>query len=271
MARQTDPAGAATDGGDVDPMQYEVQLRNNAGQLEATLPSALVDDDGLESGQVLAFTPVLDRGSIAFRVQEGVGGHGNERRLRIAGDWDQCYLRFPKAFAVERGLFELVDEKDVALEIERQGELDYLLRTWPPTRPATYSEAEPIEEHTRMLYRNEIDDRHQYRLEFPQSFKDDDVLGLEAEQLVTFRLTVHDGQLATALELDSGADPKVSNVGTVFQTAQGQDPGYSNLGLVFLKPFANGLGYINDRRAKLRMSAYPGRILVEHTGEYETQ
>lgn len=233
-------------------IDYERKMRLNDRQYEITLPAELSDADGLENGDLFAFTPELENNTVAIRatLTDDTGAR-NVRRLRRAGEWDQTYLRFPKVFADERGWGDLLDAGDVQVSIEHADRGEYVLRTWPATKPAFFPTAGETVADT--VIRRFIEVEHggdslawvQYRLEIPSEIAR--AYGIEGGERLAARLTARDGELMLAMDFD--VDPGEvdgSHVRKVFQSSVSRDAGAEgdirNYGVLVPRPYADALG-----------------------------
>jgi hypothetical protein len=259
--------------------QYLVPLRDNAGQLEVTLPSALVDEHGYQPGDPVAFWPRVEDGNVVYDLVDGTGILRNERRLRQAGEYDQTYLRFPREIGIERGLFEAVHAAGHGpkLEIESLAPRTLRLRPRPATTPFESIDpadaiAEPYQKKLVRHYRrgNSWELRH----EFPKSY-----LGDEGDYSVTpgdhaaTRLTTVDGDLAIALDFSDDLDPDATNVRQVYVTdLQPQSGGYDLAHITFSRTFAHALKFVTlDGRAPLEFIPCDDQILVRRAGDVESE
>lgn len=294
----TDPQSDST-------IPYERPLRYNDGQYEFTLPADLANNDGLENGDRFAFLPELQANSIRFRVvldatdeycqakntrgrqcqrqpsdgefcsihadmddverveRQHEGTH--VRRLRRAGEWDQAFLRFPTAMATERGFPDLLQDDSVQVEIQRADRGDYILNTWPRTKPwftATAGEqiADASTKRLVTVDAGERDDFTSLRFEFPTEYAD--AYGLEGGEPVATRLTARDGDLRVALDFNVDDDERdASHVRTVYRSGVVQtDSGdYDRYGVLVAKPYVDALGLANR---SLEVVPEDGQILL---------
>jgi hypothetical protein len=255
-------------------MSFEVPLRNNDGQLEVTLPKKLVAFHGFRNGDPVAFVPRLDGREIVFDIVESSGEYANERRIRRAGDHGQTYLRFPKAIADERRLFDLVDyynddddgdlwdfESPVfgmasgdrpMLHIESKGKKHLVARTDPPMEPWFYSKGvgEAVGTPAMKSLTSLVNDRdiEQLVFEFPQGWSGNDVLGLQDGKRVAHRMTARHGELLLVMDFDVDEDGKErANMNTVFEhdlsyLENTGSESYSDFRVTFDKTLAHAFG-----------------------------
>lgn len=259
--------------------QHLVPLRDNAGQLEVTLPSDLVDEHGYQPGDPVAFWPRLENDHIVYDLVDGTGLLRNERRIRQAGEWDQTYLRFPREFAVERGLFERVHEDGPGPKLEIKSLAPRTLRLRP--RPATYpfesfDPADAIAEpHRKKLVRHyRRGESWELRYEFPKSHLDDDGgFSVTPGDLAATRLTAIDDDLALALDFSDDLDPDATNVRQVYVTdLRPQSDGYDLAHITFSRPFAHALKYVTlDGRAPLDLIPGDDQLLIRRAGDVKPE
>lgn len=189
------------------------------------------------------------------------------RRLRRAGEWDQAYLRFPAAMATERGFPELLqDDGGVQVEIQRVDRGDYILNTWPRTKPwFTPTAGEQVTEAvTKRLVTVGADERDGFtslRFEFPLEYAE--VYGLEGGEPVATRLTARNGELMIALDfgVDDG-ELDGSHTRTVYRSGvvQAADGDYDRYGVLVAKPYVDALGLAHR---ELTVIPEDGQILLQ--------
>lgn len=251
--------------------EYEVELRVNSSQLEATIPKDLVRFHEFENGESVSFSPRLQQGEVVYDIDRGKGGWSNERKIKRVNDW--ACLRFPNEFAVERGLLEgAACDSGVTLHFETHHKKELTLSTSPSMKPVEYADGGKMleEPYYTTLKKNPNEDSHQLRLDVLQPWSNDGVLSLDGGEKYATRLSSRERELALVLDLEvDPADENNSNVRTFFRhdlsSIEGVDDDYSAIRGAFSKPFAHGMDLARptDKPVSVKMWPEPNRIVVK--------
>ena len=254
---------------------YTVTLRLNSDQIEVTIPSDLVEFHEFEGGEAVAFVPKLRDGHIEFGIFPGNGGWSHERKLKQVGKYDQTILRFPKEFAVERGLFHRVKREDeVELKIETNLQKELNISTDPPMKPVEYPDSTEklAEPYFSILHENEGANGQQLQFAVRQSWADKDVLDLDGGERFATRLSVRNDDLVLVLDLDVKPDQyDQTNVRTFFShdlsSIEGVDDEYTQIRSAFSKAFAHGLDLARptEKKTSLKVWPEPNRLVMKRS------
>ncbi len=251
---------------------YEMKLRASGERVEVTVPSDLVEFHELEGGDPIAFRPTLQDGEIVFDLYPGLGGWANERNLSQTGKCNTTLLRFPKEFAVESGLFDLVETGGAEVKFKTHLQKELTLSLNPPVRPVCYDDVRKLAKpfYTR-LAKNTNRYSHQLRIGVPQAWSDEDLLNLNGGEKYATRLAARGGQLVVVLDLSGEQlSSDRSNVRVFFEKDMSylentESENYSRIVGTFSKPFAHGLDLSSptDRKTSVKMWPEPNRIVVQ--------
>ena len=262
----------------------ETTLWASNGSVDMSLQPDRVRALGWEQNQKLAFWPVLDGRHIVWDVGPADSDDlRNAASLRMrtqappehvddsrVGQYENAYLRWPREFAVERGLFEHADAGDatVRLSVSERGNDDVqFLRAepWPASMPWGVPAVATAAVQIGPFYKRATDSQsgvggQKTEIHLPREVVAE--LGLEASQPVAGRLTALGGELALAFDVEVEETENAPYVRRlVGSTVHSEEYGsYESLKLRVSRPYAHALGIAGETVA---LTVRDGVLVVE--------
>lgn len=261
---------------------HETKLWASNGSVDMSLQPDRVRALGWTQNQKLAFWPVLDGRHVVWDVGPADSDDlRNAASLRMrtqdppehvddsrVGSYENAYLRWPREFAVERGLFDHADAGDatVRLSVSPRGDGDthfLRLEPWPPSKPFVLPAGRPL---LGPYHKQAVDSQSgvggtKTEIHLPQEVVAE--MSLDAGQPVAGRLTAVEGRLALAFDVDVGDDeadaPYVRRL--VGSTVRSEEYGaYESVKLRVSRPYAHALGIAG---AGVQLTMRDGCLVVQ--------